>query len=437
MTSAVLTPFSQAIAHREGYQMWRKKLLPVGKITYRGPGAPPEGREIDFTADYMKQLADAFNDRAYGQVPFQIAGDDNKHTNDVERFRGEVAAFVPQPDGLYMVLATTPEGTRILEQNPALGVSARINEQYPRSDGKFYPAAIQHVLGTLDPHVPNLGGWQAVDLASTQADTVVDLSSHTFTPEEMRGGSPMPELTEQQQRDRLAKLFAIPEDQFDALLASLGQGAPAGTPPAGTPAGGQPGQQAPPAGTVPAGNAEEMSDAELAAVLASLGITSADGSVITEADLEELLAEEGEPVSAGASLSSAGVEQTLAIELANARAEETQRQLRVIQDELDGKRYESERRGFAENFGIPPYITDLAQPLLLGGGHVIDLANGQQADAGAIVRKLLTEIGKMGKMLDLGNEMGSSVLPDDGQEGQARNDNIKSIVDAFHKQTGV
>jgi hypothetical protein len=64
-----------------------------------------------------------------------------------------------EPDGLYVTLNPTERGARVLAENPGLGVSARIVEQYQRADGKFFPAAIQHVLGTLDPRVTGLGAW--------------------------------------------------------------------------------------------------------------------------------------------------------------------------------------------------------------------------------------------------------------------------------------
>ena len=54
----------------------------------------------------------------------------------------------------------------MLRENPFLGVSARIVEQYSRADGKFFPAAIQHCLGTLDPRIPGLGAWTPIDMSS-------------------------------------------------------------------------------------------------------------------------------------------------------------------------------------------------------------------------------------------------------------------------------
>lgn len=59
--------------------------------------------------------------------------------------------MAPADDGLYVTAQLTERGEAVLRDNPYLGVSARIVEQYRRADGKFYPAAMQHVLATLDP----------------------------------------------------------------------------------------------------------------------------------------------------------------------------------------------------------------------------------------------------------------------------------------------
>ena len=70
----------------------------------------------------------------------------------------------------------------MLSEHPYIGVSARIVEQYARSDGKFYPAAVQHVLATTDPRIPGLGAWQAVEMANESSITI-DLSSYAFAGE--------------------------------------------------------------------------------------------------------------------------------------------------------------------------------------------------------------------------------------------------------------
>lgn len=55
---------------------------------------------------------------AYDQVPLHLAGTDNTHTNDPERFAGEVLDAEVQPDGLWITLRATERGNRVLETNP-------------------------------------------------------------------------------------------------------------------------------------------------------------------------------------------------------------------------------------------------------------------------------------------------------------------------------
>ncbi len=169
-TALVLTPYSWGSPAVElGNRQWRKKVLPVGDVQY-------QGRTLHFTPSYLQGLEDAFRDRAYDMVSFQLATTKNEHTNDPERHRGIITDMRAEPDGLWMYLNPTEAGDRVLSENPYLGVSARIVENYARSDGKFYPAAIQHVLGTLDPRIPALGSWQPTDLSNTP-QMVVDLSN--------------------------------------------------------------------------------------------------------------------------------------------------------------------------------------------------------------------------------------------------------------------
>jgi len=402
MTSAVLTPFARTAAQPAGGSRWRKRLLPVGEIDYKG-------RRLAFTRDYLQGLATAFGARAYDQVPFQLAGDENKHTNDVERFGGQIEAMVlgqrGEEPGLWITLATTESGGKVLSDNPALGVSARIVEDYARSDGKFFPAAIQHVLGTLDPRIPGLGGWRAVE-AANDVDITIDLSGAEFAGE---GTGEMPELTEDQKRERLAKLLAIDPADLDELVAGLhveDGGAPAQ---AQTDDGG------------------ELSDEELEELTRAAEALDAQG-LLSEGEPEG----QQQPEPAGAFSNSDAI---LALELSNARADQNALELAEVRGYLDNERFLAERRGFAEDHGIPPYITDFARPLLEGTGHTVDLANGTAVDAGAIMRKVLTEFGKLGKLLDMGMEMGSPLdEPDQQRVGQQARDDF---VDRFKIQTGL
>jgi hypothetical protein len=380
VTTAVLTPFTGARAVELGNSMWRKRVLPVGDVEYKG-------RMLHFTKDYLAGLVQSFRDRAYDQVPFQLAGSDNSHTNDVERFGGAVTDFELGDDGLYIKLAATERGAQVLKENPNLGVSARIVEDYARSDGKFFSAAVQHVLGTLDPRIPGLGGWQAVE-ASNDVNMVLDLSTSVFTGQE----TAVTDTFTTEERGRLAKLLQIPEDKIDALAAIAGSenlltGEGAGS--------------------------TELTDEELAQLVGNM----------SDEDLAALEQEfQLEVAAAAPGLSN---EAAMAIEMANVRADETDRQLSVVISELDTQRYEAERARLVRDSGVPPFIVEMARPLLEGTGKTVDLSNGKSVDAGQVMRKVLTEFAKAAKMMDMSVELGSAMdepIDRQSEAAQARDD---------------
>lgn len=392
--SAVLTPFtrSPASTNTAGARHWVKRILPVGDVDYKG-------RKLRFTPDYLKSLADAFGARAYDQVPFQIAPDDNRHSNDPERFGGEITGMEARDDGLYVTVSATERGDRVLAENPRLGVSARIVEEYARSDGKFFPAAIQHVLGTLDPRIPGLGAWQAVE-ASNDAQVTYDLSNLHFAGDEGNAtmpDTPDPRLTADQQA-RLGQLLDLPPEQW-ASLVSGSQLSDADL----QALAGEAGQQTAPAEDEIAAWVDSLSDEELAAL---------------EAEMEG----ETAAAAAGAGLSYEAME---AIELANAQSQDALAQLQSINTELDRERFVTERTRMVGQMGIPPHIVDMAQPLLQGSGHVVELSGGQAVDSGQIMRAVLTEYSKVARLLDLDPvELGSPIdAPDPGgQADQERED---------------
>lgn len=380
MTS-LLTPYDKGNAKPAGRNLFRKQLLPIATIDYKG-------RTIDFTRDYLAGLVKAFNDRAYDQVAFQLADAQNTHTEDPERFRGEIAALELTDTGLDVIVAATDDGAKVLRDNPRLGVSAKIVEDYGRADGKFFSRALKHVLGTLDPRMTGMAPWEAVDAANDEGE-VVDLTALEYAtpqapekPAQPQPAVPGASTTEEHQmalsadqEARLSRLLDLPEDQFTALL----------TPP-----------EKPAEGDT---NSEgDLTDAELQELI--------DGIEAEEAKPETETAPEKELAPAGASLNA---EAQTAIDLANARADETSMQLRRLNAKLATAEYEKERDYTARTYGIPPRIFDLARPLLEGEGHVIELANGKTADAGAICREVFKEVGRTVKMLDLSGELGSAV----------------------------
>lgn len=392
-TAAVLTPFDRGTVIELGNRQWKKRVLPVGDVQY-------QGRMLHFTKQYNDDLVAAFRDQAYDYVPFQLADAKNTHTNDPERFRGTVTDLRSEDDGLWLYLNPTEAGERVLKENPYLGVSARIVENYQRSDGKYYPAAVQHVLATHDPRIPGLGTWQAIEAANMPA-IVIDLTGASFAGEEVT----MPELNAQQQAN-LTRLLNLDSAALDKLLGAQ--------PPATPPASGASGSGEHPD--------NELTDQELADLIEAM----------SDEDLGQLEAEFLAETGAGAAATGLSHEAQMAIDLANSRADETERQLGVFQMQFEAQHYENEKRSLAD-LGVPPYITELARPLLQGSGHTIDLANGQRVDAGQVMRKVLSEYAKMAQMLDLGVELGSA-MDEPAGAGQSAAEVTRADVIARAKQ---
>jgi hypothetical protein len=412
MPRAVLTPFTRAAARRTGDKVWRKRILPVGSINY-------EGRTLQFTPGYLDGLAKAFTERAYDYVPFQLAGDDNRHTNKVslDHYGGRVNGMDldmagPDGPGLYITLSANERGDKLLREIPDLGVSARIVEGYDRSDGKFFEGAIQHVLATHDPRVPGLGGWQSVGLSNDGITMTLDLSGTSFAGEmEGTGTMPMPELSEEHQA-RLATLLNVDATKWQQFVDGL--------------------------------NAPDLTAEDIAALT---GDGNAPDTELTDAELEELMAaaqaldsagvleDEGDLVGAGeAQLSQ---EALMALELTNARADDTDRRLGEVTRHLDRERWKNERHHLIHDLSIPARIVDKARPLLEGAAHTVDLSGGQRVDAGAILREVLQDVGATNTALglDMSIELGSPADEPEqhNQAAQSRAD----LVDRFRGQTGI
>jgi len=439
MTAAVLTPFTTADAVELGNRLWRKRVLPVGDVEYKG-------RLLHFTRDYLGQLVSAFTSRAYDQVPFQLADAANTHSNDPERFRGEIKSMDLEDDGLYVTAELTEDGERVLTANPRLGVSARIVEDYARSDGQRYPAAIQHVLGTLDPRIPGLGAWEAIEAASPVPDEVIDLSASTFAGEAAPAASPAPLLSKPdpaeappegtdgmpdhdaltaEQKARLTALLELPDEQLDALAA----GGLVLTPDELLALTGS-------ADDGPADEAgdddepDEAADSEDDLAMQIAAMTDEEFAAMQEAFAAEQHQEE--PVAAALS-----AEAQFAIDLATARADETARELSVITARMREGDYQAEKRKLAD-LGVPPFITELARPLLEGAGRVVELSNGKTADAGQIMRKVLTEYARQARLLDLDVELGSPMdEPDDAVQREQVEQGRDDVVSRFKQATGL
>jgi hypothetical protein len=218
---ALLAPLDRQDAIELSTTLWRKQLLPRGSIEYKG-------RKINFDNQYLTDLAAAFRGQAFDQVAFLLAKDDNSHTMDPERFRGEVKGVEVTDSGLDVLLDLTPDAADLVRSNPKLGVSARIIEGLERADGAKFPRAIQHVLGTLDPRVTGMASWQEVSLSEEVVDTVditteeVQMSQQTGTPVVVHDAPPpntVPGAPSQEELDALAQ--DADEDEEELVTAAL------------------------------------------------------------------------------------------------------------------------------------------------------------------------------------------------------------------------
>lgn len=189
MTIYLAPPATDAAAPVGG-QLWRKQVLKKGPLQYQAGGT---SRTLNFDDEYLGQLQAAFREGAYDTVPFVLADEQNRHTMAPERQRGEVVDVEATPTGLDAIVRLSGDAERIVRDNPKFGVSARIVEGLTRADGKSWPKAMQHVLGTFDPKMTGLEPWRSVDLAA-EGHEVVDLTTSTYE----KGESAMPELTEEE-----------------------------------------------------------------------------------------------------------------------------------------------------------------------------------------------------------------------------------------------
>lgn len=347
--------------------LFRKQVLKCGSINYKG-------RRLDFTPEYLDGLAAAHAEQAFDAVPFVFTDAANAHTQDPARIRGEILAFERTGDGLdAIVRVPDPKAAQLVRDFPKLGVSVRIEQPIERADGKTWPAAIQHVLATANPRVTGMRPWEPVDLAVDDLP-VIDLSTYDFA-----DGEDTPDDEETVMADQPSAFTDEETARLRALLAQLDT-------PTDPPA--DDGYMLP-------------SDEELAEIAAGL------------------FDEEDEDAPAEVAASS----DNEALELANSRLDAQAIELAQMRAERDAERYERLRTELATAHGIPPAITELARPLLLGS-HVVELANGGTVDAGEVMRKVLTAVGEHVKLVDLSSDtvFDTSGAADAQFEAKARED---------------
>jgi hypothetical protein len=391
--------------------MFKKKILPIGTLEYRG-------RTLKFDKDYLGNVVTAFKQRAFDSVPFQLAGDDNSHTNAVDRTAGTFVDLELGEDGLYGYLSATEKGSQIIRDNPDLPVSVKIIEDYERNDGKSttkYPAALAHVLATWGPRVSGLGNWSEV-VFSDDDGPVTDLSALAFTPDgvtdqenpaasgttKKEEGTPVPVITDEQQAalNTLAPLFA-------ELMKN--QGSPEGAPQ--PPADQKPTEPVKPTLTaVPAPPADDKKDDEPVPVAAIAASQDEDDDKHIDLALVELRT----------------ARDRQAIELAEIKAER------------DAEKWRYEREQLVRDYGIPPAVVALAEPLLKGARHSVELSDGTSVDAGDVVRNVLHTVAKTyGKAVDLSGPKGTEHDHSDGAGDAAKADQQRILDWAKARKFGM
>lgn len=341
----IVTPGVESDFAQEGKKTFWKQVLPQAPIHYTTKAG--KRSTIDFNETYLSNIISAFNSKALDQTPFLLADADNRHTMDPERFRGEVTemrlAYPGEKPGLYAKIKfPTPEAAKAVVENPSLGVSARIREGIATSDGRTFQAGIIHVLGTLDPQVTGMSGWQPVDLSN-----VLDLSNETFSERETMAKNGKSKFAG-------VDINSVTEEDID-----------------------------------------NMTDEEVEAFLAEVApdfieeFASDEDDDEDEDEDEEEEVDENQLVGAGASLSNRKARKD--IELANAQAQAaTSRANEALRRmaEAEFRTYRSEM--LAE--GVPPHLLDLAEPVLnRADDMVIDLSATEDDDINVseIVRGLL------------------------------------------------
>lgn len=225
-TPALQLPYvKEPDTSQTGRRLFRVQVLPKAKVEH------PSAGDLDFTGDRLSALVERFKAGAYDIVPFVLADSENRHTDDPERFRGEVKGLELADNGLYATVETTDAGAQVLADNPRLPVSVRI---VTPTTGRFKgQEVLAHVCGTLDPVVKGMRPWEAIE-ASGEVD-LTDLSAGCFstptvsTDASQNPGTDAPEISEEEKgalKSFFGKIFSgkdeAPSDEdFDRALAEL------------------------------------------------------------------------------------------------------------------------------------------------------------------------------------------------------------------------
>ncbi len=407
-SAQVLTPAAVGTAARVGKtRKFRKMLLPRKQIR-------AGGRVLDLSS-YFTPLVQAERDGAFPFIPLQVH---ETHTKDPRYTEGTVSNLVvlrdgPDGDGLYGDIEFADEdGVKLVEKSKGkVGVSVSMVENLVREeDGKKFswPAALQHVLMTTDPHVRQTGGgWHPIELGRADVESTIDLSGSSYSELEEPMSAPTETAPAQGQETPPAEgapnedgrvTLEVTEEEATALRALLA-----------TP--------------------------DLASLLANTN-AAGRGSGSPQGAPAEGSSPEGTPAGAPANLEREEGSGD-AIELMRGEIE-TERQARIeLERELHAARAANEIEQL-EATGLAPAIVEAARPLLeqpRGTGSIELSRDGrtERLDPTQVIRDVLRQVVELSRrgagVIDLDHEVGMHV---GGEAEQAeRAARLKALDEMF------
>lgn len=366
--TAVHTPLLGGKSAKSGRGLYRKMLLPAGKTL------TVNGQRLRLTPELFGQIKSSFDAGFMDVTPFTLVNDRNEHNDDPTAVRGRVRDLAVQSDGLYGLIDAPDE---LFTHNPDLPVSVRLKFDQERADGRKAPVVLAHVAGTNDPHVGGMKTWERVTDLSADSTPVVDLTAATY------------------QGDNMASPFT---DEETALLRGLLERL--SEQPSGDGAADQTADT----------DSDELTDDELTALESELEqFDDTDGGdEQPETDQADEPETADEPELVGASLSASGDSVDLA-----AIVEQQRSELAAVQEQLHTEQWQARRRDLV-GAGVPPFLVDLAAPVLSKPAKQVDLAAGD-TDPYAVIHQMLD---KCRGMVDLASERGVGHItePDEAAE---------------------
>lgn len=168
-------------------RMFRKQILRYDTFVH------PNDSKMKFTVD--EAMADTliknFKDGICDIVQIPKVGDDNKHTEDVDRNIGRVIDLTKDTDGLYAVMDVRSDEDADKLGKTLLGASAMLAMDYTDSrTGKRVGPTLLHTAITNRPYITNLDDFEEVIAAS--ADTSVEEPVLLLAGKDIEGEQEMP-----------------------------------------------------------------------------------------------------------------------------------------------------------------------------------------------------------------------------------------------------